>query len=160
MDKGLYGRRDRLIQEKRHDTYKEWGKWPEPTVCTKCGALFINGRWTWKDAPADANQVICPACQRIRDNYPAGYIYIRGIFYKDHKSEILNLFKHEEKIEKAEHPMERIKAVTDEGDQTVVTTTGIHMARRLGTALTSAYQGELTFQYGDGEKTIQVRWER
>ena len=160
MDKGLYGRRDRLIREKRHDTYKEWGKWPEPTVCTKCRSLFIDGRWTWKNAPADANQVVCPACQRIRDNYPAGYLYIRGDFYKDHKSEILNLFKNEEKIEKTEHPMERIMAASYEQDQTIVTTTGIHMARRLGAALTRAYQGELTFQYGEGEEAIQVRWER
>jgi NMD protein affecting ribosome stability and mRNA decay len=160
MDKGQYGRHDKLIQEKRHDTYKEWGKLPEPTVCTKCGALFIGGRWTWKDAPADANKTICPACQRIKDDYPGGWVYVRGDFYKDHRDEILNLFKNEAKIEKDEHPMERIIAITDEKAQTVVTTTGIHMARRLGEALASAYQGELTFQYGDGEKTIQVQWQR
>lgn len=160
MDKGQYGRRDRLIQEKRHDTYKEWGKWPEPTVCIKCGALFTGGRWTWKYPPADADKTVCPACQRIGDNYPAGRIYIRGVFYKDHRDEISNLFKNEEKIEKTEHPMERIIAIADEEGQTVITTTGIHIARRLGDALASAYQGDLTFQYGDAEKTLQIQWRR
>lgn len=160
MDKVRYKKHDKLIQEKRHDTYKEWGKLPEPTVCTKCGALFMDGRWTWKDAPVDANKTICPACQRIKDNYPGGWLYIRGDFYKDHKDEILNLFKNEERLEKDEHPMERIIAITDEGSQLLVTTTGIHMARRLGNALASAYQGALEFRYGDGEKTIQVQWQR
>ncbi len=43
MDKGIYKRQDRLIKEKRHDVYQEWGKIPESTLCTECGALFLNG---------------------------------------------------------------------------------------------------------------------
>jgi len=46
MYKGLYERKDRLIKEKRHDVYRERIKCPEPTLCTECGALFLNGRWS------------------------------------------------------------------------------------------------------------------
>ncbi len=160
MDKGAYGRRDRLIQEKRHDTYKEDEKWPEPTVCTVCKALYIDGRWTWKPAPADANQAICPACRRIRDHYPAGILEIRGPFFRNHREEILNLIRNEETLEKNEHPMERIMGIVDADDVTTIETTGVVIARRLGEAIFRAYQGTLDVQYPEGEKSIRVTWER
>jgi len=42
----------------------------------------------------------------------------------------------------------------------LVTTTGVHLARRIGEALSRSYKGEFSFQYGDGEKTLRVYWER
>lgn len=84
MAGGLYSRKDRLIQEKRHDAYHERDKWPEPTRCTTCGALFVNGRWTWQESPVPANTAVCPACRRIADHYPAGYVEIKGAFYTRH----------------------------------------------------------------------------
>ena len=160
MDKGQYGRRDRLMQEKRHDTYKEDKKWPEPTVCTKCSSVYLEGRWTWYEPPAKANKVLCPACQRITENYPAGYLELKGSFFKKHREEMLNLIHNEEKQEKGEHPLERIMAIDEEGEHTLITTTGIHIARRIGEAVSSAYQGELSFTYGDGEKIIRIFWSR
>jgi NMD protein affecting ribosome stability and mRNA decay len=160
MDKGQYGRRDRLVQEKRHDTYREDKKWPEPTVCTQCNAVYIQGRWTWHEPPIKANKVACPACQRIADNYPAGYMEIKGSFFRKHREEMLNLIRNEEKQEKGEHPLERIMAITEEDEQTIIRTTGIHIARRIGEVLSRAYQGDLSFTYGDGEKTIRVLWDR
>lgn len=160
MDKSQYGRRDRLVQEKRHDTYREDKKWPEPTACTECNAVYIEGRWTWYEPPSKANKVLCPACQRIAENYPAGYLELRGSFFKKHHEEMLNLIRNEEKQEKGEHPLERIMDITEENEHTMITTTGIHIARRIGEAVSHAYQGDLSFTYGDGEKTIRVLWDR
>ncbi len=153
-------RRDKLIEEYRHDTYKEWGKWPEPTVCTICGAVFVNGRWTWGEAPEDANKVVCPACKRIEEKYHAGEIVLSGEFLKEHKDEILNLVRNEEKAEKAEHPMERIMAIEESDEGVVVKTTGVHLAKRIGHAIAKAYKGDMDIQYGDGEKTIRIAWAR
>ncbi len=160
MDKGQYGRRDRLMQEKRHDTYKEGKKWPEPTACTKCKSVYIEGRWTWYDVPAQANMVLCPACQRITENYPAGYLELNGSFFKNHREEMLNLIHNEEKQEKGEHPLERIMNIEEDAELILITTTGIHIARRIGEAVSRAYQGELSLTYGDGEKTIRISWSR
>ena len=154
------GRKDRLIKEKRHDVYQETHKWPEPTWCTTCGALFSNGRWSWQEAPAKAHETLCPACRRIADHYPAGYIEIKGSFFAEHQDEILNLIHNVEKQEKSEHPLERIISITVESEHPLVTTTGIHLARRIGEALSRAYKGELSFQYLEGEESIRVNWQR
>jgi len=153
-------RRDRLIKEYRHDAYQEWGKWPEPTVCTKCEAFFMNGRWNWGEAPENANKTICPACKRIKDKYHAGEIILQGDFLKKHYDEILNLIKNQEKAEKAEHPMERIMSIDESEKEIVVKTTGVHLAKRIGSAIAKAYKGDLDIQYGDGEKTIRIVWTR
>lgn len=160
MSKRIYGRQDRLLKEKRHDTYKERGKWPEPTLCKECGALFINGRWSWGKLPIKANKALCPACRRISDNLPAGYIELKGIFFQEHYDEILNLTRNVEQQEKNERPLERIMAIIDEKDHTLVTTTGIHIARRIGEALSRSYNGDLSFQYAEGEQNIRVYWQR
>ncbi|NDY42659.1 ATPase [Dissulfurirhabdus thermomarina] len=155
-----YGRRDRLVQEERHDTYRGRGKLPEPAVCGRCGALFAGGRWSWQEAPPGAARVTCPACQRAEDGYPAGRVEIRGDFFRRHRDEILNLVRNEEAAEKAARPMERIMAVEETADGVLVLTTGVHVARRIGEALARAYQGDFSFQYAEGEKRIRVSWSR
>ena len=102
---------------------------------------------------------MCPACQRIADNYPAGYVELKGEFFEQRREEILNLVNNEEKLETGEHPMEKIMAITLEDDTTLITTTGVHVARRIGEAIARAYQGNLDYTYGDNEKSIRVVWE-
>ncbi len=160
MRKGSSIREDRLIQKKRQDSYRPLRKFPEPTLCTKCKAVFVDGRWTWSEPPKEANETICPACRRILDKYPAGYVEIRGSFFVQHRDEILGLINNVEAQEKNEHPLERIMNIKEEKSGLMITTTGVHVARRIGEALSRSYKGDFSFQYGDGEKTIQVHWER
>jgi hypothetical protein len=160
VTKDSYGRKDRLIKQKQHDAYQEGNKWPEPTQCTGCGALFANGRWSWQTPSEKPNDTICPACRRISDRYPAGYVEIKGPFFEEHRPEILNLVKNTEEREKNDRPLERIMATVAEKEYTLVTTTGIHLARRIGEALSRAYKGNLSFQYADSDAVIRVCWQR
>ncbi len=113
-----------------------------------------------KRSKGKAHLTTCPACHRISENFPAGYVEIRGTFFDGHQDEILNLVHNIEKIEKMAHPLEMIMAVTPHGEKTLITTTGIHIARRIGEAMSRAYQGEYSVQYADGEKRIRVLWQR
>ncbi len=160
MDKGVFGRNDRLIKEKNHDTYKQKGKLPQPTVCTECRASLQAGRWSWMAAPPGATSTTCPACQRIADDFPAGHLEIRGTFFKKHQEELHNLIRNTEKVEKDAHPLERIMTLTTAEDHILLTTTGIHLARRIGEALKHSYQGDLDLTYGDGEQSILLAWRR
>lgn len=158
MDKGQHGRRDRLIREKRHDAYHDKAKLPDPTMCADCRALFHNGRWTWAPAPPGAHSTTCPACRRIAENFPAGYLEIHGGFFELHREEAHNLIRNTEQQEKGAHPLERIMNFGVDEDHILITTTGIHLARRIGEALHHAYQGDLDIIYGDEEQSIRVIW--
>jgi len=153
-------RGDRLIQEEVHDTYRSREKLPEPTACPDCGAAFERGRWTWAlETPSHANKKSCPACQRMRDDYPAGYVTLSGSFLETHRDEIVNLMRNEAKKESEEHPLKRIMKVKDVDDGILVTTTDSHLARSIGESLARAYEGELDYQYTDDE-LLRVSWKR
>lgn len=153
-------RREELRDELVHDSYKSKRKLPEPARCPTCGAVYHAGRWSWGTAPADANEATCPACHRIRDRFPAGYVTLKGEFLAPHREEILHLVRNREAREKAEHPLERIMAIEDTGEGVLVTTTGTHVARDIGEALHSAYKGDLEYHYNSEENLLRVSWRR
>lgn len=154
------GRRLKILNDAVYDPYQERGKLAEPSVCDDCGAVFHQGRWQWIAAPADASRSLCSACRRIQENLPAGCVSIEGPFAQSHHDELLRLARHLERREKAQHPLERIMAVDEEGGALVLTTTDIHLARTIGDALQNAYKGELDFYYNEDEYLLRVRWRR
>ena len=85
--------RDRKIHEVVHDSYQARSKPVEPAVCPDCGALFHKGGWKWLPAPAQAHRELCPACHRIRDKFPAGYVALDGEFLREHRDEVLQLLR-------------------------------------------------------------------
>jgi NMD protein affecting ribosome stability and mRNA decay len=151
-------RHDNLFQERVHDAYKSKGKLLEPSVCSQCGAVFHEGRWQWLQAPADAHMVTCPACHRIHDHYPAGFLTMKGEFFATHRDEIMHLVRNHEQHERKEHPLKRIIAAEEKDGETVVTTTDIHLARGIGEALHHAYQGELEYHYNPEQNLLRVSW--
>ena len=154
------GHSDRTIEEVVHDPYKARYKPKGVAVCPSCGVVYEHGHWHWKPRPAEAEEHMCPACLRTKENYPAGYVTLEGAFLRDHSEEILHLIRNEEKRAKAEHPQERIMAIEQEDGKTVVTTTELHLARRIGEALHHAYQGSLEVKYGPDDYLVRVFWKR
>ena len=153
-------RRDQLMQETVHDSYQSKGKPSEPARCPDCGAVFHDGRWQWKDAPAGAHETLCPACMRIRDKFPAGFLSLSGDFLAAHEAEIRQLISNHEDREKAEHPLQRVMDIDETPDGFMVTTTDMHLARGIGEALHHAYQGKLEFHYNPDQNLLRVSWAR
>ncbi len=106
------------------------------------------------------HEALCPACQRVRDHYPAGYVTVRGQFLQDHRQEILGLVRNIEAREKAEHPLKRIMDIQDENGTVLITTTDIHLARSIGDELYDAYEGSVDYDYTEESNLLRVTWER
>lgn len=153
-------RNDRLIQERRHDAYRSRGKLPEPTRCPDCGATYRDGRWLWGSSEGPAHEERCPACHRIHDKYPAGYVVIAGEFSGTHRDEIVNLIRNVEAREKSQHALARVMACDESAEGLLVTTTDPHLARAIGDALAHAYHGELDYHYNDSDRLLRVHWTR
>ena len=153
-------KRDAGVQRRNDDPYRHAAKPPEPTVCPECKATFTEGRWTWEKATGDTHEQLCPACQRIQDKFPAGYVTIKGAFFEEHRDEIVRLIESHEKKEKAERPLQRIMAIDTKRDGLEVTTTDSHLARGIAEALHSAYKGELKLRYSRDENLLRATWKR
>ncbi|WP_223484290.1 BCAM0308 family protein [Pseudomonas sp. A-RE-19] len=163
MDKFQRSQKDKLFKTPSHDPYC-LQKVEGTAICSQCGAAYQAGNWTWKvpenTVIHDAQTVTCPACRRIEDNQPAGTLTLTGSFLLEHRGEIVNLIENTEKLENADHALERIMRLTDSEGALVVTTTGIHLANRLGHALKAAFKGHTDYQYGDDEYQLSVNWTR
>ena len=154
-------RKDRLIKEYIHDPYFTKEKYPDPSVCTKCGVVFHNGIFEWiEPPPKNAAKIICPACRRIADKYEGGIVHLEGEFLEKHKDEILNLIKNVEEEEIKYRPLERIISIEDKGNEIIIKTTYEHLARRIGEAVHRAYKGDMKLQYPEGMKYVRVWWKR
>ena len=126
------------------DPYRVARKPPEPTRCPDCKASFAQGRWTWEKAPADSYEQVCPACQRIQDRFPAGYVTIKGEFFAGHRDEIVALISNHEKKD----------------GNVEITTTDSQLARGIGEALHEAYKGDLKLKYSRDENLLRATWKR
>jgi hypothetical protein len=153
-------RREQLMDEIREDSYRANAKLPDPTRCPKCGATYLRGRWTWSKAPTDAHVHKCPACQRIDDDLPGGYVTLKGPFLAEHRAEILNVVKARETRAKEEHPLQRLMGVDTVADGVLVKTTDAHLARGIAMAIHEAFKGTLDMTYNKGENLLRANWRR
>ena len=142
------------------DSYRMAGKLPDPARCPKCEATYRKGRWTWGKAPEDAAHHTCPACQRIADGFPAGYVKLGGSFLQQHRPEVLNLVMAREARAKSDHPLQRIMAVEPVPEGVLVTTTDSHLARCIAHALHEAFKGELKMSFRKSENLLRATWNR
>ena len=144
------------------DPYKARHKLPEPTRCPQCGAVFHEGKWRWMARPpAPAHEELCAACRRINDDYAAGVVTLKGPVVREQKAELLQLVRRQEKAEKEEHPLNRIMRVEEGGPDTLrITTTDIHLPRRIGEAIRHAFHGDLELHYDEDRYFVRVDWHR
>jgi hypothetical protein len=122
--------------------------------------VFHRGRWQWGSAPPGATEQLCQACHRIKDKLPAGIVTLSGGFLAAKRVEILQLARHQEAVENKEHPTNRIIEIEEKPDRVVISTTDIHLPRRIGETLKRAFRGKLDFAYEEDGYFVRVGWHR
>lgn len=154
------GHPPRMAQPKQHDTYAKEAKAEKARVCDRCGVVFHAGRWYWGAPPlTDVRGGLCPACERIRDHYPAGTIRLPEAFLEQ-RDEVLGMIRIAEEAEKEEHPLERVMDVEDDPEGgMVVTPTGTHLARAIAHKLERRFHRQARIRYPAEQNMIHVDWE-
>jgi hypothetical protein len=153
----------RAQENPRVDTYKVEKKLHEPARCPSCGCIYADGRWRWphENLPTLTHDEVCPACHRMEDKFPAGVLTMRSPLLSAHRDEVLGLVRNIEKAERDEHCQNRIMAIEEpEKEALVVTTTDIHLPRRIGKAMQRAYHGDLEMHYDEDSYFVRVEWRR
>lgn len=149
-------RGNRRIHEERE------GKHPELAACPQCRASYRNGRWTWEAPPVGSYDLLCPACEQIREDYAGGELRLEGAFVAAHRDEIEGLLRNVEEREKSEHPLKRIMSIRPDGDAVVVRVTDAKLVTQLGHAVDRAYNGALELPPSTAEQSelARGRWRR
>lgn len=154
-------RSGRAQQDHVLDPYKRSGKPHEPAVCRQCRAVYHQGRWQWLERPEGAEETLCQACHRINDHYPAGILTLSGPFVAAHKDEMIGLVRNQEEAERPEHPLNRVIGIEVEApERLVVSTTDIHLPRRIAEAVMRAYHGTLKEHFDEGGYFVRLNWHR
>jgi NMD protein affecting ribosome stability and mRNA decay len=142
----------------------------EPSVCSRCGAVYANRRWVLGSEAAGlgadrewspAETVICPACKKTAAGHAGGFVNLTGDFLANHHDEILRLIRNEAMRAAVDNPLGRIMKVDDTATGSVkITTTTEHLAKRLGDAVEKAYGGDLRVDFSHENKLARVYWSR
>jgi hypothetical protein len=150
------------------DPYLPRGGTGKAAVCEVCRAVYMNKRWYGDGDAYDAAvklpttmKVVCPACLKIRDNFPGGIVTLKGDYVLTHKQDIMNLIKNEEERARGFNPLERVMSVKENGyGNIVIATTNEKLAQRLGRAIKKAFHGEVAYHWSHDNKLARVDWVR
>lgn len=145
------------------DPYLPKGAPSSAAVCEGCHAEYRNKRWYAGEgqAPVNAAKVVCPACLKIRDNFPGGIVTLHGDYVLAHKDDILHVVRNEETRARGFNPLERVMSIKENGHGgIVISTTNEKLAQRLGRALKKAFRGEVAYHWSHDNKLVRVEWLR
>jgi hypothetical protein len=131
--------------------------------CSGCGAFHYRRHWSMLPPsaliPEKAERVLCPACRKIKDSYPAGELTLTGLAPGD-RPEIARILRNEEVRAREKNPLERIMSMkTATGGWRVATTTE-KLAQRLGRAVRKARGGKLEYKWSHNNKFVRVIWHK
>lgn len=154
------GRHLELPDDPHHDAYFRHGKPAAPAVCKDCHAVFQRGHWAWGKPPAGAADVLCPACQRTREQQPGGYFTLDAALTANEQEEIVRLLRNTEHREAMDHAMERIMEISAGQGAMLVTTTSPHLAQTLAASVERAFGGHAAYAFSQGEHLLRVLWQR
>lgn len=140
------------------DNYPHTGKASE--VCHDCGLVQSKGRWqriAVDDTVRASSSVRCPACKQIHECRPAGTLLLDASFLA-HRDEISGIARNAAQAESDEHPLERLIDVEARDGGLVVTTTGVHLARRIAHKLEHRFHREARYRYDEDQQVLRVDW--
>ncbi|EJT85808.1 hypothetical protein PPS11_04060 [Pseudomonas putida S11] len=163
MDKYQKSHKDKLFKPHPFDPYA--------TPLRSGGSARCPRMWRWSTTegsgtaygamgPGPVDSIVCPACRRIEDRAAAGQVRVSGRFLAAHEEEIRKLMHNVEQHERQRHVLERLIAIEYQQDQLVATTTGTHLANRIGHELEAAYDGTCSYRYSDSDVYLSIDWHR
>ncbi|MFA6169466.1 MAG: hypothetical protein WCW67_07245 [Candidatus Margulisiibacteriota bacterium] len=89
-----------------------------------------------------------------------GLIKLSGSFLLDHETDLINLINNEGKLAEERDAKARLIKVEKKDGAIWAETSTHNLALHIGKALTHAYKGAHEFKFLNGEKFVEVHWER
>ena len=137
-----------------------------PAVCRKCQAIYANKRWYFDEVAARnlaasprTQKLVCPACQKTRDDYPEGLVTLKWLDLSEHEPEIRGLIANVEARAVTVNPLDRVMKIVRRKNELEVQTTNDRLAQRIGRALVRAYKGKAAYNWAHRDMMVRVTWQ-
>lgn len=135
-------------------------------ICEWCYSVYRNKRW-YADQRIFMEvskkhgviKVVCPACLKMRDNFPGGILTLKGKGILLYKKDLMNLIRNEEERARGLNPLERIMSIREDGyGNIIISTTNEKLAQRLGREIKKAFHGSVSYHWSHDNKLLRVDW--
>lgn len=137
-----------------------------PAICRKCLAIYADKRWHFDKVEASklaasprAKKLVCPACQKIRDDYPEGIVTLTWSGLREHDSEIRGLIANVEARAASANPLDRVMKIVRRRKELEIQTTNDRLAQRIGRALVRSYKGKAVYHWAHRDMMVRVTWQ-
>ena len=129
-------------------------------------AIYADKRWHFDQVEAPklaasprTKKLVCPACQKTRDDYPEGIVTLTWSDLQEHESEIRGLIANVEARAVSVNPLDRVMKIARRKKELEVQTTNDRLAQRLGRALVRSYKGTAAYRWAHRDMMVRVTWE-
>lgn len=150
----------------KQDPYEMFKAPKGPVICRTCKAIYANKRWRIDSdearklaASRDTQKIVCPACQKIKDDYPEGIVTLTWSDLREHETEIRGLIANVEERALSVNPLERVIKITRLKKDLEVKTTNDRLAQRIGRELVRAYKGKAEYKWAHRDMLVRVIWQ-
>lgn len=122
-------------------------------ICKTCRGVYNGRRWTYNNDiyekiknKKDTKNVLCLACERLRDKIVCGILNLEGEILQSRHEEIRNFIKNESEKALKNNYMSRILSVDDKGDKITIYSIDAPLALYLGRKFKRIFHGHLHIQ--------------
>ena len=137
-----------------------------PAICRKCLATYADKRWYFDEVQAAklaasprTQKLVCPACQKIKDDYPEGIATLKWSSLRDYEAEIRGLITNVEARAVSVNPLDRVMKIVRRKKELEVQTTNDRLAQRIGRALVRSYKGTAAYNWAHRDMMVRVTWQ-
>lgn len=135
----------------------------EPTICARCGAVFLRKTWRHNHALSEdqlehGQWGFCPACLQVSKQEGQGRLVIHGAEATRNEDAIRQRIENVAKRAAKTQPERQIADIAASGDGLEVLTTSQKLAHRLAHELKKAFGGRVAYTWSD-DGSLFATWD-
>jgi NMD protein affecting ribosome stability and mRNA decay len=135
----------------------------EPTICARCGAVYLRKKWRHDHALTDAQMesgqwAFCPACVQLSKQEGQGKLLVRGKAAAKDDTAIRRRLKNVAAQAAKRQPERRIVSIETKDDGLELITTSQKLTHRLAHELKKAFGGRVAYTWSN-DGTLFATWD-
>ena len=129
-------------------------------VCPQCGVSSTSGIWHWDfEISLLSVQKTCPACKRINENNPSSLLMLKGLYFKNNRSDILQIIYRTTNSRMKKFPMCRLIDVEQLTlNSVIIGFTDRLSAFKVGKKIARTFDGDIDYKKAYITGIVRVSW--